>query len=149
MILQLTIGTFLIFLTVINHAFCFDFLMKHVAKKATHWTNKYPKYGNTHIMVVIVLGIFFTHSIEAWIWAVFYWQFTGIDTIQQAVYFSTVTYTTLGYGDITLSENWQLLSSMQAVDGILMFGWSTAFLVSIRSNFWSKRGMDSLFDKEE
>lgn len=140
MIVQLIAGAVLIILTVINHAFCFEFLMKHVAAKSAVWEMKFPRHGNTFLMVFIVLGIFFTHTIEAWIWAIFYWVFAGVNPLMQAIYFSTVTYTTLGYGDIVLTEEWQLLSSMQAVDGIIMFGWSTAFLVTVRSDFWSRRG---------
>lgn len=139
MIVELFIGTVLIILTVINHAFCFEFIMRLVSDKAEYWEKKYPRHGGTYLMVFTVLGIFFTHTIEAWIWALFYWLVVGMETLSNAIYFSTVTYTTLGYGDITLSKEWQLLSSLQAVDGILMFGWSTAFLVTVRSSFWSRR----------
>ena len=61
-----------------------------------------------------------------------------------AIYFSTVTYTTLGYGDIILSHKWQVTSSLQAVSGIILFGWSTAFLVNVRTFFWKKWGIDKV-----
>jgi voltage-gated potassium channel Kch len=53
---------------------------------------------------------------------------------ERALYFSIVTYTTLGYGDIVLDENWRLLSSFQAANGIIIFGWTTAvIIVAIRT----------------
>jgi voltage-gated potassium channel Kch len=56
--------------------------------------------------------------------------------MERALYFSTVTFTTLGYGDITLQERWQLLSSFEAANGIILFGVSTAFVfVAIRKLF--------------
>ncbi len=51
--------------------------------------------------------------------------------MERSLYFSTVTFTTLGYGDITLQERWQLLSSLEAVNGIILFGVSTAFVFGV------------------
>ena len=51
---------------------------------------------------------------------------------ERAVYFSIVTFTTLGYGDITLPyEEWRILSGVEALNGILLFGWTTAFLFAV------------------
>ena len=99
--------------------------------------------GHVVIMILVVLGLFLAHTIESWIWAVFYWLAGETKNLSEAVYFSTVTFTTLGFGDVTLSENWRLTSSLQAVSGILLFGWSTAFLVSVRAFFWRKHGIGS------
>lgn len=46
------------------------------------------------------------------------------------LYFSTVTYTTLGFGDVVMEPGWRLLSSFQAANGIIMFGWTTALIVA-------------------
>ena len=50
---------------------------------------------------------------------------------EQALYFSTVTYATIGYGDVLLSKNWRILGAIEGATGIIMLGWSTAFLVSL------------------
>jgi hypothetical protein len=54
----------------------------------------------------------------------------AIEHVETALYFSMVTFTTLGYGDITLPSDWRLLSSFEAANGIIMFGWSTAFVAA-------------------
>jgi ion channel len=149
MVIQLAIGTALIILTVFNHAFFFEIIRNQTTKRSAVMEIKYPRHGDTLIMVFVIVGIFFTHTVEAWIWAMFYWMFADLGSLRDAIYFSTVTYTTLGYGDITLAEKWQLLSAMQAVDGILMFGWSTAFIVIIRSSFWSKKGLNNFRDNQK
>ena len=59
----------------------------------------------------------------------------------QAVYFSIVTFTTLGYGDITLSEGWRMLSGIEALNGILLIGWTTAMLFAVVQHMW--RGLAS------
>ncbi|WP_227711996.1 potassium channel family protein [Sneathiella sp. P13V-1] len=92
-------------------------------------------------MIVVVLGLFMAHTIEAWIWAMFFYLAGEHTEFSEAVYFSTVTFTTLGYGDVTLSEKWRLTAALQAVSGIMLFGWSTAFLVNVRAFFWRKHGI--------
>ena len=42
-----------------------------------------------------------------------------------------VTFTTLGYGDVLLDENWQLLASFEAANGMIMFGWTTAIIIAV------------------
>lgn len=83
------------------------------------------------ILIVTILAIFFFHVVEIWTWAILYMWLGEFDTIERALYFSTVTYTALGYGDITLQQSWQLLSSFEAANGIMLFGVSTAFLISV------------------
>ena len=50
---------------------------------------------------------------------------------RDALYFSLVTYTTLGYGDVTLNAEWRVLAAFEAVNGIIMFGWTTALIVAV------------------
>ena len=77
---------------------------------------------------VFVMWLFLATVIEVWAWAMLYLFLGAIESIETAVYFSTVTFTTLGFGDITLDEQWRLLSSFEAANGLLMFGWSTALI---------------------
>ncbi len=141
MFVQLFFGTALIMLCVINHALCLELLLRRLKNSGPKWNLKYPVFGHVMIMIVVVLGLFMAHTIEAWIWAVFYRLAGETNSLEEAVYFSTVTFTTLGYGDVILSDDWRLVSSLQAVSGILLFGWSTAFLVNVRGFFWRKHGM--------
>ncbi len=85
----------------------------------------------TRVLVVTIVGIFLVHTIEIWIWAVLYLWLGEFETMERSLYFSTVTFTTLGYGDITLQERWQLLSSFEAANGIILFGVSTAFVFGV------------------
>ncbi len=75
-----------------------------------------------------VLWLFVATIVEVWSWAMLYWVLGALAPLEKAIYFSTVTFTTLGYGDITLDETWRLLSSFEAANGLLMFGWSTALV---------------------
>ena len=76
---------------------------------------------------VIVLS----HTIQIWIWALSFVVLGAIPVIEKSIYFALVTYTTLGYGDVTLGANIGIYAAMAAVTGLLNFGLSTAFLVGV------------------
>ena len=66
-------------------------------------------------------------------WALFYvWQ-RAMPDVPSALYFSAVTYTTTGYGDLVLPDEWKLVGAVEALTGILMCGWSTGFFVAVVS----------------
>jgi voltage-gated potassium channel len=92
-------------------------------------------------VVVTALGLLLLHCVQILIWAIAYRLLTPvepIDSLEAAVYFSAVTFTTLGYGDITLSsEQWRLLTGIEALNGVLLLGWSTALLYAVVHRTWS------------
>jgi hypothetical protein len=82
------------------------------------------------IMLRMLAVMLVLHAVEIAIWAQFYvWQHCFSST-ETAYYFSLVTYTTLGYGDVLLPAAWRITGAWEAVIGVLMFGWSTASLVA-------------------
>jgi voltage-gated potassium channel Kch len=83
------------------------------------------------VVGAFVVVMFVTTLVEASAWAVTYSMLYAVSDFEKALYFSTVTYTTLGYGDIVLDAQWRLLSSFQAANGIIMFGWTTALIVVV------------------
>src|SRR5262245_2783221 len=71
------------------------------------------------------------HLLEICVWALLYWSDAAIPYLESAVYFSAVTYTTTGYGDLVLSREWRLVGGIEALTGILMCGASTAFFFAV------------------
>jgi len=86
----------------------------------------------TRLMVVgaLVLMMFVACLVEAAVWGTIYVAVGAIEGLEPAMYFSMVTYTTLGYGDVVLEGQWRLLGSFEAANGIIMFGWTTAIIVT-------------------
>ena len=72
-----------------------------------------------------------SHTVQVWIWAVMLIWLGALPALFEAIYFSLVTYTTLGYGDVILSEEYKVFGAMASVTGLLNFGVSTAILVAI------------------
>jgi ion channel len=83
---------------------------------------------STLTIAVFVLWLFLATILQVWAWGTLYLVVGALNSIETAVYFSTVTFTTLGFGDVTLDENWRLLSAFEGANGLLMFGWSTALI---------------------
>jgi len=88
----------------------------------------------------IITMMFIVTVFEALLWALVYWGKGAIDTLEQAMYFSMVTYTTLGYGDIVLDQQWRLLSSFEAANGIIMFGWTTSIVIAYLQHVYLPNG---------
>ena len=79
---------------------------------------------------------------EIVVWAIAYRilpHITNVATFEETVYFSAVTFTALGYGDVVLDPPWRILSTIEAIIGLLIFGWSTALLLSVVQRVWASR----------
>ena len=91
------------------------------------------------IMMIVSLVTAAAHLIEITLWAAVYLICGEVASFHQAFYCSAQNYTALGYGDIHISERWQLLGPLEAVNGLLLFGLSTAIMFSVLSNLIAKR----------
>ena len=140
MLNQLTYGAALIAITVLIHAVCLDAIIKLWRAIGIEIKARWRVIAFS----LVVIGIFAAHIIEIWVWAIFYFFVEEIQTWESALYFSTSSYTTVGYGDLILSEEWRLLGSIEAINGMILFGWSTALI------FWGVRHIyDHLYLDEE
>ena len=83
------------------------------------------------IMVSTVVVLMVAHVAEVAVWSLAYMIVGAVPAGRSLIYFAFVNYTTLGYGDITPVENWQLLGPMTAMNGVLLFGWSTAVIFDV------------------
>jgi len=130
MLINIVIGCVLVVLTTVLHAGAMvgalqGFRIAH----AERWARETP-LTRVSVVAALVLTMFLATLVEAGLWAGTYLALGAISGLERALYFSTVTYTTLGYGDVVMQEGWRLLSSFEAANGIIMFGWTTALIVA-------------------
>jgi hypothetical protein len=83
------------------------------------------------VMVGTAAALMVAHTLEVFVWALAYSLVGAAPADSEMLYFAFVNYTTLGYGDITPVQAWQLTGPITAMNGILMFGWSTAVLFEV------------------
>ena len=89
------------------------------------------------LFVGIAGWIVLLHLLEIGSWAVVYVWDEAMPDLSSALYFSAVTYTTTGYGDLVLSKEWRLVGAIEALTGILMCGWSTGFFFAVVSRLYA------------
>jgi hypothetical protein len=131
MLSKLLIAWSLTSLCVIVHAMGMTALLRWV----NHWVARMNArfWFSTWMLVRAAGWIILLHLIEIAIWAFFYAWDHGMPDLQSAFYFSAVTYTTTGYGDLVLPSEWRLVGGVEALTGILMCGWSAAFFFAVVS----------------
>src|SRR5205085_10849562 len=83
------------------------------------------------VMMATVTVLMTAHLSEVLVWSSTYGLVNAASTGTDLIYFAFVNYTTLGYGDITPVERWHLLGPMTAMNGVLLFGWSTAVIFEV------------------
>ena len=128
----------MISVTVVIHAVALDKIV-NLLEKIGPWAYRHFKRSwEIPLMVITVLGVFLTHIVQIWIWgALFYYLAPdALPTFEAALYFSTSSFTTVGFGDVYLDKTWRLLSSFEAANGFILFGWSTAFIFEIISKLY-------------
>jgi ion channel len=90
----------------------------------------------TWIFIRVAGWMILLHLFEIGAWALLYTWRDAMPDLQSAVYFSAVTYTTTGYGDLVLPNDWRLVGAIEALTGILMCGWSTGFFFVVASRMF-------------
>lgn len=130
---ELLLSTGMVGLSVVIHLVGLD-----VLTDLTHWRfRRVIRLGRLDRALVplgIVLGLFVLHGLEIWVYALLYWRMALLPTLEQALYFSTSAYSTVGETGAILPEAWRIVGVLEAVNGMLLIGWSTAFLFQILSH---------------
>ena len=106
-------------------------LIVQVARSIGTKARLHPSLLMIAVMSSTVSVLMVTHSLEVMVWALAYWIVGLAPSSNNLVYFAFVNYTTLGYGDVIPAERWQLLGPITAMNGVLLFGWSTAVLFDV------------------
>ncbi len=136
MLVQLSIGAVLIVTGIVAHTIALDLIASRV--RVVIAAHEIPLRARTRLSLLVFasLATFLSHIIQIWLWAWVYIAAGEFDSIEPALYFSTVAFTTLGLGDIIVSDQWRLLASFEAAAGLFLFGLSTAFLFEVLSRIW-------------
>jgi len=87
--------------------------------------------GTFWFLVRVVYGLLLLHLLQITVWAAFYQWGGCFPDFETSFYFSATSYSTVGYGDVLLAPRWRILGSVEAVTGVLMFGWSTGVLFTV------------------
>lgn len=108
--------------------------MDAVIRAARNTSERAPSHQSLRLIAVMsatALVLMIAHLAEVLVWSFAYSLIRIAPPGTHLVYFAFVNYTTLGYGDVTPLERWNLLAPMTAMNGVLSFGWSTAVIFEV------------------
>jgi len=140
MLLAWLLSLSVIGVTVVIHSVGLSMLMRRLNARAIEAARL--RHSFSTVMAATVIAVAVLHGCEAAVWAVVYRLIGVVPDFETAFYFSFVAFTTVGFGDVTLAPPWRILSAMEAADGMLLFGWSTAFLFAVVQRVW-RSGQES------
>ena len=130
MLRQVLVGGGVCACTIVVHAL----VMTAVARVAQALGTKrvwHPWLRLTLIMTATVSVLMLAHVSEVLVWSTTYAMTDGAPAGTDLGYFAFVNYTTLGYGDVIPVERWRLLGPITAMNGVLLFGLSTAVIFEV------------------
>ena len=129
-LMQIILGAVVCILNIGIHALVMTSVVS-VAEAAERRTASLRFLGLAAVMSATVLVLMAAHTLEVLVWALAYAIFGVAEPGTDLVYFAFVNYATLGYGDIVPVEGWRLIGPITAMNGVLLFGWSTAVIFEV------------------
>ena len=128
---QLIIGTVVIALSVVIQAVFVATASALLRRHGARLGERHHSLKLLVISVVVTLWLLKGLTVSVWLWATVFLVCGIFQSLEPAVYFSLIAFTTVGFGDIVLTPQWRILSGMVAANGLLLFGFSTAFLFEV------------------
>lgn len=134
MLFNIFIGAFIIGITIIIHGYGTKFWINYISKN--YYNKPLISFDKRTVKLLVFTALFLLllNFLEAIIWGFTYYllpSITEFENLEKAIYFSLVTFTTLGYGEITINSANRILSGFEAMNGVLLLGWTTAVMFSV------------------
>ena len=134
MLAPLAVATLMVIITVLIHGTGIFALARFLRVEAREEAEEHihpMSLRGIAVTLSLVLGLFLLHGIEIWAYAFIFLVLDALPTLQEAVYFSTITYATTGYDDEAISKTWRMVAAIEGLNGVILLGWSTAFFVTV------------------
>jgi hypothetical protein len=139
MILQLLLAMALASLTVVLHAIGTTRVVMPLIGDRERWKTDPVSTGTVLMLTRVVGGLLVLHLLEMAMWAATFRAVGVLPDFESSLNYSLESYTTVGYGHQTPDASWRLVGPIEAAVGILMFGWSTGFIVAALQRIYSSR----------
>ena len=131
---QLAIGAGMIALCVVIHGFGLFTIQRLISgdRMAKRFETLRPlSIVGAAFTLLAVFALIALHFLEIWLFAFLYDYLGALHNFAEALYFSTISYATIGYNDASIHEQWRMVAALEGVLGIILLGWSTAFFVRV------------------
>jgi ion channel len=141
-LLPLAVGASAVVCTIVLHALAVSVTVHFVRHARTRGHTGTSVWSDLAIVALVVAFAFVAHLLAIAVWAVVFLLCGEFPAFGTAYYHSAVNYTTLGYGDMIMTPSWHLLGPLEATNGALMFGVSTAIIFTVMQRLIEARFVD-------
>jgi len=129
----------LVAITVLIHVVSLALLVRWMAGLGWNRVQRLDFWPLIWLFVRIVWALLFSHSAQISVWGWFYLWKGVMQDWEAALYFSGITYTTIGYGDLLLDPPWRIMATIEGLTGIVMCSLSAAFFFSVMARLFLHR----------
>ena len=139
MLLALLLGGALVFTTTVVQVVFVVFMIRYLINvQALHNSKASTIFFDIKVICSVMIMLFLGHLIQIAVWATLFVNLGEFTDFVTAFYHSAVNFSSLGYGDITMSERWRLLGALEAGNGVLMFGLSTGTIFAVMTRLFNQ-----------
>lgn len=140
MFLQMLVGSGLIATTLLLEAIFVAAAIAGLSRLGPALNGKYRRSKQVAAIIATTMWLLLALSAAVWIWAAAFIVLGQFSDVETAVYFAVVSFTTLGYGDVVIGEEWRLLSGFIATNGLMLFALTTAFMIEVVRRIFKEEG---------
>ena len=139
MVTEITIAAVIVCACLLVHVAGMVWMADRILGRPEYRERSATKRHFSTILIAAFSGIILLHLGEAALWALFYYSRSLFSNFETSLYFSLVSFASIGYGDVLLPQRWRLLGAIEGISGILLCGVSTAFLFAIVNGMFQIR----------
>jgi len=138
MLKPLLIGSFIIITNMGVQCFSIVAMIRYLLKKQKMRVARSTFFSDLNMLCQVLIVLFAGHILQFMIWAELFILLGEFSDFNTAFYHSMVNFSSLGYGDIVMSETWRLLGPLEACNGVLMFGLSAGAMLAIMAQIFTR-----------
>ncbi|MCU7958585.1 MAG: two pore domain potassium channel family protein [gamma proteobacterium symbiont of Bathyaustriella thionipta] len=139
MLTMLLLGSALVFITMSVQLVFVVMMLRYISRIVEqNSAHTRPFRFDVFVLGMVLLILWVGHLLQISIWASLFMMLDEFDHFAMAFYHSAVNFTSLGYGDIVMTEKWRLLGALEAGNGVLMFGLSTGTVFAVMSRLFAQ-----------
>jgi len=139
MLTEIAIAVGIVFVCLLLHVAGILLMAEWLLQHRQYFERSGARIHFSILMMALISGIMLLHVAESSMWATFYYTSELFPDFETSLYFSLVSYTAIGYGDVVLPQKWWLLGAIEGVSGVLLCGLSTAFIFAVMNAMFKAR----------
>ncbi|WP_300670554.1 potassium channel family protein [Soonwooa sp.] len=146
------VGILVVACNVIVQALSTLYFLRIFIPQYKRWRKKSDLISSFVMLVFLMMFFTLLHGGQCTLWAAVYYlnpHISSLASFSESIYFSLITFTTIGYGDVVIDSEWRILAGLEAINGIMLVGWSTAMVFSFLQVIYKNGNIPALHPEND